>query len=121
MKYIRILPAICALALLSACATTQQHQLEVAARNSEAIKESLAGSPKLRQKALEACERVKRSERVTNAMALIANVSKEDVPRVVCQRVLRATVSGRISAKDLLEWRRTGMPSIEFIKVLQGR
>ncbi|MGZ9723681.1 hypothetical protein [Rhizobium miluonense] len=119
MKYFRILPALAALAFLSAC-TTPQNKIE-AAKNAEFVKMALAHSPEFRQRAIDFC----RSKRLTagdnGMMVLIFNLPAKNADQVLCERMIRGVASGRIGTKDILDWKKTGSTTPEILRVLQGR
>lgn len=55
------------------------------------------------------------------ALSLLANVPQDKVQPVVCERLIKAMVSGRLTYDDVAQTRDHHFPTVTAIKVLQGR
>lgn len=99
--------------VLAGCATEREKY--------DVVQTALEGSPQLRSKAVTNCvQRMKPTRENLETLAALARTSTSSAKRVVCQRMIAAISSKRMTYADLNAMMR-GRPSPKVIRILQGR
>ncbi|OQP86515.1 hypothetical protein BTR14_10940 [Rhizobium rhizosphaerae] len=111
MKLLPAIATLCAMTVLAGCAPTQQQFL--------AMQETVRGSAKARQLALESCMKDARPGDI-KAAAIVIDSSEKAAPRLVCSRLIEALRSGRMTYADLVDLKQ-GRPTPKLIRIIQGR
>ncbi len=94
----------------------------VSASRYELGQQVLKGSPALQNDFIKNCAQRLRNKPLQErqTLAAFANTSVAALPRVFCSRVTKGVASGRLSYADVNAAKR-GQPTVNMIKVLQGR
>lgn len=88
--------------------------------STEAEVEALRGSPALQRDAHAVCLAEFRDPKTRNELARLMNVRIESAPRIGCNRLVGAMVSGRLTPADI-DAMKAGRIDAKLVRVLQGR
>ncbi|HEV7319526.1 MAG TPA: hypothetical protein VGO04_13080 [Ensifer sp.] len=113
MKPIRTATLVLSLAVLASCAPSQDDyaRLQTAAQ----------GSPALQKAMYQECVNKRWSKSDLQGGALLLSVPPSKVPTLTCKRLVNALASGRLKYADVRQNMNNGGPTVNLIKILQGR
>lgn len=113
MKTLRTASLALSLLALASCAPTQEQyaQLQTAAQ----------GSPAFRQALLKDCVSRKWPKSEIEAGAMILSVPPGKVQALTCKRLVNGIASGRLKYADVQQLMNKRGPTVNLIKIVQGR
>jgi hypothetical protein len=102
---------------LASCATTPAKPTP---QSYAAAQTMLEGSPGIRKLVQNKCATDMATLQQKQVMSLLANVPQDRVARVVCERLIKAMASGRLTYSDFTQTL-DRHPTVTAVKVVQGR
>lgn len=113
MKSLRIASLVVALTTLAACAPSQDEYAR--------LQTAVQGSPAMQKALHKDCVSKKWSKADRDYGALLISVPPGKVQAVVCKRIVNAMASGRLKYADVRQLTGNQGPTVNLIKILQGR
>ncbi|HEV7308300.1 hypothetical protein [Ensifer sp.] len=113
MKLLHAASLALALTVLASCGPTKE-EFEVA-------QTTIQGSPALQKALYKDCVGKTWSKSDLAGGAMLLSVPPSKVPALTCKRLVNALVSGRLKYADVRQNMNNGAPTVNLIKILQGR